>query len=315
MLFAVHISDGVLTWPWIAGGFALAWLLVWASWWRLREEEIPRIAVLTAAFFISSLIHVRVGATSIHLLLTGLVGVVLGPRAALAIGVGLVLQVLLIQHGGYWTLGVNTCVMAIPALLCWGAFRVLHRLPWTREPIARGMFVGVGAIVLFLSAVYSITLITNTSLTQLDDTAIELANARLLDPWILGAGIVFAIAAIVLERRLENTPEFPLGFLIGEFSVLMTAGLNCVVLILGGETNWPIAPLLLVIAHLPFAVVEGVILGFVVGFLAKVKPEMLGEPRKIFDYVSSYSAEAEMTKSEAIIAKDGSFTHQGDAKG
>ena len=37
--------------------------------------------------------------------------------------------------------------------------------------------------------------------------------------------------------------------------------------------------LLLVIAHLPFAVVEGVILGFVVGFLAKVKPEMLGIAR------------------------------------
>jgi hypothetical protein len=34
--------------------------------------------------------------------------------------------------------------------------------------------------------------------------------------------------------------------------------------------------LVLVIAHLPFAVIEGVILGFVVGFLAKVKPEMLG---------------------------------------
>ena len=47
------------------------------------------------------------------------------------------------------------------------------------------------------------------------------------------------------------------------------------VLILGGETHWPVQPLLLVIAHLPIAVVEGVILGFVVGYLAKVKPEML----------------------------------------
>jgi hypothetical protein len=47
-------------------------------------------------------------------------------------------------------------------------------------------------------------------------------------------------------------------------------------LLLGGETTWPIAPLFLVIAHLPFAVIEGVILGFVVGFLARVKPEMLG---------------------------------------
>src|SRR5204863_9158826 len=118
MLFAVHISDGVLTWPWLVGGFALAAPLLWAGAWRLRDDEIPRVAILTAAFFISSLIHIRIGPTSIHLLLSGLVGVVLGPRAGLAIGVGLVLQVLLIQHGGYGTLGINTCVMALPALLC-----------------------------------------------------------------------------------------------------------------------------------------------------------------------------------------------------
>src|SRR5690348_3625529 len=116
MLFAVHISDGVLTWPWLAGGFAVAAALLTLGAWRLRDEEIPRIAILTAAFFIASLIHIRVGPTSIHLLLSGLVGVVLGPRAGLAIAVGLVLQVLLIQHGGYGTLGVNTFVMALPAL-------------------------------------------------------------------------------------------------------------------------------------------------------------------------------------------------------
>jgi cobalt/nickel transport system permease protein len=81
---------------------------------------------------------------------------------------------------------------------------------------------------------------------------------------------------IVVERRLEHTPEFPLGFLIGEVSVLMTAGLNCLVLIAGGEEHWQTLPQWLVVAHLPFAVIEGVILGFIVGFLARVKPEMLG---------------------------------------
>ncbi|HZY88254.1 MAG TPA: energy-coupling factor ABC transporter permease, partial [Gemmataceae bacterium] len=82
-LWAVHISDGVLTWPWWAGGFAVAGLLALLASWRVRDEEIPRIAVLTAAFFVASLIHVRVGPTSVHLLLNGLVGVVLGRRAPL----------------------------------------------------------------------------------------------------------------------------------------------------------------------------------------------------------------------------------------
>ncbi|MSQ93587.1 MAG: hypothetical protein EXR98_03415 [Gemmataceae bacterium] len=275
-LFAVHISDGVLTTPWLAGGFALAWLMLWAGWWKLREDEIPRVAILTAAFFVASLIHIRVGPTSIHLLLTGLVGVLLGPRAAVAIAVGLLLQVLLIQHGGYWTLGVNTCVMGAPALLCYLLFRALQRVPWVATPIARGLLVGCSGGIWFLSAVYSLTLLCNTSLTQLDEAALTLANARLLNPWIAGGALLFAAIAIVLERRLETTPEFPLGFLIGEMSVLLTVALNCVVLLAGGETHWPIAPLVLVIAHLPFALVEGVVLGFAVGFLAKVKPEMLG---------------------------------------
>lgn len=277
MLFAVHISDGVLTLPWLAGGFALAASLLGISAWRLRDEEIPRIAVLTAAFFVASLIHIPVpGAPPIHLLLTGLVGVLLGPRAVLAIAVGLLLQVVLIRHGGYFTLGVNTCVMTAPALLAFLMFRSFHRVPWIMTPAGRGLLVGCGAAIWFLSGVYSVTLIANTSLTQLDSAALELANARLIDPWIVAATVLFASGAIAIERRLENTPEFPLGFLIGELSVLATVALNCVVLLAGGETHWPMPPLVLVIAHLPFAVVEGLILGFVLGFLTKVKPEMLG---------------------------------------
>lgn len=276
MVMAVHISDGVLTWPWLVAGFVLAALLFWAGTWRLRDEEIPRIAILTAAFFISSLIHIRMPMTSIHLLLSGLVGVVLGPRAVLAIAVGLVLQLFLIEHGGRWTLGINTCVMAIPALLSWIAFRTLHRMSWTRHPVARALLVGFGAAILFLSGVYSGILIWLTPLTHLDADTFAQANAWMLNPWVLVSAVVFAAIAVIVEIRLENTPEFPLGFLIGAMSVLVTAGLNCVVLILGGETNWPLAPLFLVIAHLPFAVVEGVILGVIVGFLAQVKPELLG---------------------------------------
>jgi ABC-type Co2+ transport system permease subunit len=289
-LFAVHISDGVLTLPWHAGGFALAAVLLWLGTRRLRDEEIPRIAILTAAFFVSSMIHIRVPPTSIHLLLSGLVGVVLGPRAALAVFVGLLLQVVLMQHGGYYTLGVNTCVMTLPALFSFVLFRGLHRLAWIKTPVARGLLVGFGAALWFLSGVYSLTLIFNISITQLDDAALELANARLLDSRIVGGTLLFAVGAIALERRLENTPEFPLGFLIGELSVLLTVALNCVVLLLGGETNWPMPPLMLVIAHLPFAVIEGVILGFVVGFLAKVKPEMLGIDMPPFSRSPSASA-------------------------
>src|SRR5262245_60707254 len=130
-LLAVHISDGVLSPTWCAAGFVLAALLIAVENFRLpSEEEIVRVALMTSAFFVASLIHVRIGPTSVHLLLNGLVGVVLGWRAALAIPVGLFLQAALIGHGGFTSLGVNSCVMTLPALLAWLVFGGLRRLPW-----------------------------------------------------------------------------------------------------------------------------------------------------------------------------------------
>src|SRR4051812_3100228 len=80
-LLAVHIADNVLAWPWLGGGWVLAATLVFFGAWRMRDEEIPRVALLTAAFFVASSIHVRLGPGSAHLLLGGLLGVVLGRRA------------------------------------------------------------------------------------------------------------------------------------------------------------------------------------------------------------------------------------------
>ena len=133
--FAVHISDGVLTTPWIAGGFVVAALLALVGSFRIRDEEIPRIALLTAAFFVASLLHLRVGPTSVHLLLNGLIGVILGWRAALAVPVGLFLQAALLGHGGFSTLGVNSCVMELPALLAGVVFRLFR--PTVMAPASR----------------------------------------------------------------------------------------------------------------------------------------------------------------------------------
>src|SRR5438128_12220839 len=150
-LWAVHIADGVLAWPWWSGGLVVAAGLVLLGAWRIRDEEIPQVALLTAAFFVASLIHVKVGFSSAHLLLNGLVGVVLGRRAALAIPVGLFLQAALIGHGGFTTLGINSCVMTLPALLAWQAFAILRRVPWIRQPWFRAGLVALSTLVWTLS--------------------------------------------------------------------------------------------------------------------------------------------------------------------
>jgi cobalt/nickel transport system permease protein len=272
-LWAVHISDGILTWPWLAGGFVLAGLLALLGAWRIREEEIAQVALMTAAFFVASLVHVRVPPTSVHLLLNGLVGVVLGWRAALAIPVGLFLQAVLIGHGGFTTLGVNSCVLVLPALLAWQTFALLQRLTWVRQPWFRAVLVGTCTHVWTLSLVYSMALLLGGSSTAADPTW---ASSLTLHPLVLASALVLAVLAAWAERRFEHAPEFPLGLLIGELTVLMTTSLNCLVLTWGGQENWHALALLVFVAHLPIAVVEGIILGFTVGFLVRVKPEMLG---------------------------------------
>lgn len=150
-LLAVHISDGVLTPPWWVAGFVLAALLLVPAVLSVRDEEIPRIGLLTAAFFVASSIHVKVGVTSVHLIVNSLVGVVLGRRAPLAVAVGLLLQAWLLAHGGFTTLGVNTVVISLPALLAGGLFRFLagrSGLPDRRRAFWAGSVTGFVTVVL-----------------------------------------------------------------------------------------------------------------------------------------------------------------------
>jgi cobalt/nickel transport system permease protein len=127
--WAMHVPDGFVRAPWLAGGFALAGLLALLGAYKIRDEEIPRIALLSAAFFVASLMHLPLGPASVHLLLSGLVGVVLGRRAPLAILIGLTLQAVLFNHGGLTTLGINACVQTLPALLAAWLFAAMRRLP------------------------------------------------------------------------------------------------------------------------------------------------------------------------------------------
>ena len=292
LLWAVHISDGVLAAPWWLGGFAVAGLLALAAAWRIREEEVPKIALLTAAFFVASLLHVRVGPTSVHLLLNGLVGVALGWRAGLAILVGLALQIALLGHGGFTTIGINSVILVIPALLAWQLFGALHRGHWLRRPWFRAALVGAAVTIWLLSLIFSVVLIATNPLSALDPDDPHLNPTRALattfHPMTLASVLLLSTLAAWIENRLENAPEFPLGLFVGEVAVLATTFLNCLVLMWGGQEDWHTLALLLFVAHLPIAVIEGIVLGFAVGFLARVKPEMLGRKSSLaeFDYAA-----------------------------
>lgn len=113
----MHISEGVLNPEILVGGAVVSAILVVFSAKNVKSEDIPKTAVLSAVFFLASFIHVPIGATSVHLILGGLIGAFLGYGAILAIFIALVLQGVLFGYGGVTTLGVNTFILATPSLL------------------------------------------------------------------------------------------------------------------------------------------------------------------------------------------------------
>ena len=126
----MHISEGVLSGPVLISGGALAAAGTAVGLKKLDYDRIARAGILSAAFFVASLIHVPIGPSNAHLILNGLVGLLLGWAAFPAILVALVLQAMLFQFGGITALGVNTLVMALPAVICYLVFsRFLHKRP------------------------------------------------------------------------------------------------------------------------------------------------------------------------------------------
>jgi len=140
----MHISDGVLPVGVTVGGYlASAALVAWSAR-RTRSEELPKLAVMTAAFFVASLIQLPVGPTSVHLIIPGLTGALLGASAFLSISLGLLLQSLLFQFGGLTALGANALMMGLPALACGWFFQNFKGSARRRQVIIGGVSGAMG---------------------------------------------------------------------------------------------------------------------------------------------------------------------------
>ena len=129
----MHIAEGVLAPTVLFGGAVLTAVGTALGLRRLDTDHLLITGVLASFFFIASLIHIPVGFTSAHLIGNGLVGILLGWAAFPAILVALFLQSLFFQFGGLTVLGVNTCTMALGALIAYYAFHgILRILPNTQ---------------------------------------------------------------------------------------------------------------------------------------------------------------------------------------
>ncbi len=112
----MHIVDGALSHPVVIGGAVLAVAGIAKGLRELDMERIPAAGVLSATFFVAALVHVPIGPSSVHLVMNGLAGIVLGWAAFPALFVGLLLQAVFFGFGGITVLGVNTLAIALPAV-------------------------------------------------------------------------------------------------------------------------------------------------------------------------------------------------------
>jgi cobalt/nickel transport system permease protein len=199
----MHISEGVLSPSVLMAGAALTAAGVAIGLKKTDPEDIPKVGILSAAFFVASLVHVPIGPASVHLVLNGLLGLILGWKAFPAILVGLALQALLFQFGGITSLGVNTLNMALPAVICY---------------------------------------------------------------YLFGWGV----------RGSAKMPVVTVtAFVCGSFAILISGVMVGFSLYFTGEAFLPAAKLV-ILAHLPVMLIEGVLTAACAVFIRKVKPELLG---------------------------------------
>ena len=204
----MHIPDGILPVPVTAAGYAVTVVATWYSVRKINQKEnprkdVPKASLLTAAFFVASWIHIPVPPASVHLVLNGLLGAILGYFSFPAILIGLFFQAVMFQHGGLTTLGVNAVIMGVPAIIAHYIFR-LHKLG-NKENRGKTAVLGFlsGAATLVVSvALFVVILLTNIPAEM--DIATEraaiytLAIAHL--PLIVIEGIITAMLTVFLQR-------------------------------------------------------------------------------------------------------------------
>lgn len=206
----MHVEEAVLTVSTtgkllLVGGWGVAVVGTAIGLRRLDYERIPQVAMLSAAFFVASLIHLPLGFASVHLVLNGLVGLVLGWAAFPAMLVALGLQALLFGFGGLTTLGVNTVVMALPAVAVFASCNRVARCG--REGLAAGAGFVAGALGILLGALLlaGALALTGSALERLA-ALVLLAHA----PLAAVEGFVTAGAVLFLRHVRPEVLEAPL---------------------------------------------------------------------------------------------------------
>ncbi len=135
---AMHISEGILPFPWAALWFAVSLPFLFFAVRQVRKRAAtdlsykPLLGLLTATVFIVSAMPIPIptAGTCSHPCGTAISAILLGPLASILVGAGaLLVQALLMAHGGISTWGANIVSMAIVgSVVGFAVFKTFRRM-------------------------------------------------------------------------------------------------------------------------------------------------------------------------------------------
>ena len=145
----MHISEGILSGGMLAVGWAGTVAGVSFGLKRTNPDKIIQTALISSAFFLASLVNVRIGPSSTHLTLLAPMGIILGHAVFPAVFTALLLQALLFGFGGILVLGVNTFVMGTASLAAYLIFgRAIRESTGHFRVIALSFMAGALAVII-----------------------------------------------------------------------------------------------------------------------------------------------------------------------
>ncbi|MGE5619963.1 MAG: energy-coupling factor ABC transporter permease [Sphingomonadaceae bacterium] len=246
----MHIPDGVMPLWIVATGWALtAGLLAVAVRTLQRptaERRLPLLGVMSALMLVG--MSVEIVPIGYHLNLTVITGILLGPALGFIAAFLVNLVLALIGHGGITVAGLNTIVSGVEVLLGYYLFRGLRTL-WGDGPGIRWE-AGITTLIALITG--SLLMIGIVGISNVNP-AVAAPESGAVDPGTLSFRNPFG-AGVLRVEALERPETAQSRTELATFATL--------VLGLG----------------LPGWVIESLVTGFLVGYLALVRPDLVEGP-------------------------------------
>jgi len=245
----LHIPDGVLP-LWLVGlGWAVTIVLLAAALLALRRADrgqlIPQLGIVSA--LLVAAMATEIVPIAYHVNLTVLGGIILGPAAGFLAAFVVNVILALFGHGGVTVVGLNTLVIGAECVLGYTLFHLFTRVLQPRIGLAAGL---ATVLTLFLSTSLSIGIValSNVNPAQARDSgALNPSTLSFSNPFKEG---LLANRIVTPEQEVQAGSDIS----IARFALLMY-GL--------GSVGW---------------VLESLIVGYLVAFIARVKPGLLRHP-------------------------------------